>query len=107
MPVALFSVYPLLQGIYLGFTDSRAGLNQVTHFTGLENYQDLLHNDLFWNSFKIGLIWAFSVTFLQFVAGDGPRPAAEPEPQAALAGPHPRRWCRGRCRRSSSRSCGG
>ena len=71
IPVALFSVVPLLQGIYLGFTDSRAGLNQVTHFTGFENYGDLLRNDLFWNSFKVGMIWAFSVTALQFVSAMG------------------------------------
>ena len=71
IPVALFSVYPLLQGIYLGFTDSRAGLNQVTHFTGVENYQNLLDNDLFWSSFRIGMIWAVSVTLLQFVAAMG------------------------------------
>ncbi|MEJ7795044.1 MAG: sugar ABC transporter permease [Nocardioides sp.] len=71
IPVALFSVFPLLQGIYLGFTDSRAGLNQVTHFTGLENYSDLMSNELFWSSFRIGLIWAFSVTILQFVASIG------------------------------------
>jgi multiple sugar transport system permease protein len=71
VPVAVFSAYPLLQGIYLGFTDSRAGLNQVTHFTGLENYRRLLHNDLFWSSFKIGLTWAISVTVLQFLAAMG------------------------------------
>ncbi|PVG84005.1 transporter [Nocardioides gansuensis] len=71
IPIALFSVYPLLQGIYLGFTDSRAGLNRVTHFTGVENYQDLMGNDLFWSSFRIGMIWAFSVTGLQFVAAMG------------------------------------
>jgi multiple sugar transport system permease protein len=71
IPVALFSVYPLLQGIYLGFTDSHAGLNQVTHFNGLENYRDLMGNELFWSSFKIGLIWAFSVTALQFLAAMG------------------------------------
>jgi multiple sugar transport system permease protein len=71
LPIALFSVYPLLQGIYLGFTDSRAGLDQVTHFTGLANYRELAHNDLFWSSFKIGLVWAFSVTILQFVAALG------------------------------------
>ena len=71
IPVALFSAYPLLQGIYIGFTDSRAGLNQATHFTGLENYSDLMRNDLFWSSFKIGLIWAVSVTLLQFVAAMG------------------------------------
>jgi multiple sugar transport system permease protein len=71
LPVALFSVFPLAQGIYLGFTDSRAGLDQVTHFTGVENYQNLLDNELFWESFRIGLIWAFSVTILQFVASLG------------------------------------
>jgi multiple sugar transport system permease protein len=71
IPVALLSVVPLLQGIYLGFTDARAGLNQVTHFTGFENYAALLDNELFWNSFKIGMIWAFSVTGLQFVTAMG------------------------------------
>jgi len=71
LPVALFSVYPLLQGIYIGFTDSRAGLNQVTHFTGVQNYVDLSDNELFWNSFRIGLTWAFAVTALQFVASMG------------------------------------
>ncbi len=71
VPIAIFSVIPLIQGIYLGFTDSRAGLNQVTHFTGLENYHDLLSYDLFWQSFRIGLIWAVSVTFLQFASAMG------------------------------------
>ncbi len=71
LPVALFSVYPLLQGLYLGFTDSRAGRGVVTSFTGLDNYAALLGNELFWSSFRIGLVWAFSVTILQFVAGLG------------------------------------
>lgn len=70
-PVLILSVVPLLNGIYLGFTDARAGLNQTTHFTGIENYAELLSNDLFWSSFKIGLIWAFSVTILQFLAALG------------------------------------
>ena len=65
-PIVIFSVVPLLNGIYLGFTDARAGLNQTTHFTGLANYSKLLHDHLFWQSFRIGLIWAFSVTIIQF-----------------------------------------
>lgn len=69
--MALFNVFPLLQGIYLGFTDARAGLDQVTHFTGVENYQELAGNELFWESFRIGFIWTFSVTILQFVAALG------------------------------------
>lgn len=71
VPVAIFSVYPLLQGLYLGFTDSKAGLGVVTHFTGFANFERLSHNGLFWSSFRIGLFWAFSVTLLQFLAALG------------------------------------
>jgi multiple sugar transport system permease protein len=70
-PVVLLSVVPLLNGIYLGFTDARAGLHQDTHFTGVDNYHNLLDDTLFWSSFRIGLVWAFSVTILQFLAALG------------------------------------
>jgi len=71
VPVVLFSVYPLAQGILLGFTDAEAGLNVETNVNGIENYQKLATNELFWNSFRIGLIWAFGVTILQFLASLG------------------------------------
>jgi multiple sugar transport system permease protein len=66
LPVLLLSVAPLVRGIYLGFTDSRAGFGVPTHFTGLDNFRQLLHDDLFLNSFKIGAIWSISVTAIQF-----------------------------------------
>ena len=71
VPVALFSVYPLLNGIWLGFTDARAGYQVQPHFNGLANYERLLHDDLFWSSFKIGLVWAFAVTGVQFLLALG------------------------------------
>jgi multiple sugar transport system permease protein len=71
IPVVLFSVYPLLQGILLGFTDSKAGLNAVVTFNGVDNYVRLAGNELFWKSFRIGLVWAFGVTALQFLASLG------------------------------------
>ena len=71
LPVLLLSVYPLLRGIALGFTDARAGLNVDTNFIGFDNFAKLLHNELFWDSFRIGLIWTLSVTILQFVAALG------------------------------------
>ena len=71
VPVVLLSVYPLVQGILLGFTDARAGLDVVVRFTGLDNYVRLLGNQLFWGSFRIGLVWAVSVTLLQFLAALG------------------------------------
>jgi multiple sugar transport system permease protein len=66
LPIVVLSVAPLARGIYLGFTDSRAGFGLPTHWIGLENFRQLIHDDLFVNSFKIGVIWAVSVTFLQF-----------------------------------------
>lgn len=71
IPVVIFSVYPLLRGIYLGFTDAQAGRAATTEFTGLENYAQMLGDSFFWESFRIGLIWAFSVTILQFFASLG------------------------------------
>jgi len=69
LPVVVLSIIPLARGIYLGFTDARAGLNVETNWVGLDNFRRLLEDDLFVNSFKIGIIWAASVTALQFVAG--------------------------------------
>jgi len=66
IPVVILSVLPLARGIYLGFTDSQAGFGLTTHFIGLDNFRRLIHDDLFINAFKIGAIWAVSVTFVQF-----------------------------------------
>jgi multiple sugar transport system permease protein len=66
LPVLLLSVAPLVRGIYLGFTDSRAGFGVPTHFTGFDNFRQLLHDELFLNSFKIGAIWSICVTAIQF-----------------------------------------
>jgi multiple sugar transport system permease protein len=71
LPVVIFSVYPLLNGIWLGFTDAKAGFQVQPHFNGFDNYTKLLKDDLFWSSFRIGLIWAFSVTAIQFVLALG------------------------------------
>lgn len=71
LPIIIFSVYPLIRGIYLGFTDAEAGLNNTTTFNGIENYRNLRHYDLFWKSFKIGLTWTAGVTTLQFFAALG------------------------------------
>ncbi|MEU8222510.1 sugar ABC transporter permease [Kribbella sp. NPDC048915] len=71
LPVLILSVYPLIRGIALGFTNARAGLRVETNFVGFDNFAKLLQNDLFWDSFRIGVIWTLSVTILQFVAALG------------------------------------
>jgi multiple sugar transport system permease protein len=66
LPIVILSVIPLVRGIYLGFTDSRAGLGVPTTFIGLDNFRALLDDELFINSFKIGLIWSVAVTAIGF-----------------------------------------
>jgi len=71
VPIAIFSVLPLVEGIYLGFTDANVGLNVDLSPNWFDNYVRLLGNDLFWQSFQIGIIWALSTTALQYVLGLG------------------------------------
>ena len=66
LPIVILIVAPLARGIYLAFTDARAGLGVPTNFIGIDNFRELAHDDLFINSFKIGLIWATAVTAIQF-----------------------------------------
>lgn len=66
IPILVLSVYPILNGIYLGFTDARAGASTTTTFTGLENYVRVFQDPYFWESFGVGFIWAISVTAIQF-----------------------------------------
>ncbi|WP_027341251.1 carbohydrate ABC transporter permease [Hamadaea tsunoensis] len=71
VPVAALSAAPLIRGVFLGFTDARAGRHQPIHVTGLANYQKLLEDEQFWSAFKVGLVWAFAVTICQFLLGLG------------------------------------
>jgi multiple sugar transport system permease protein len=66
IPILVLSVGPLLYGIALAFTDSQSGRTEPTQWIGGLNFQDLLHDTLFWDSFRIGLLWAFGVTVPQF-----------------------------------------
>ena len=67
--VSVFSLFPLLRGIYLGFTDYRLG--DAISFNGFDNYAQLFNDEYFWDSFKIGMIWTFIVTTLQVSLGLG------------------------------------
>ncbi|MET7358107.1 sugar ABC transporter permease [Streptomyces sp. NPDC005562] len=71
IPILVLSVGPLLYGIALAFTDSQSGRTRPTQWVGALNFQDLLHDTLFWDSFRIGLIWAFGVTVPQFLLALG------------------------------------
>ncbi|MEU9236528.1 carbohydrate ABC transporter permease [Streptomyces subrutilus] len=71
IPILLLSVGPLLYGVALAFTDSQSGRTSPTQWVGMLNFQDLLHDRLFWESFRIGLLWAVAVTVPQFLLALG------------------------------------
>ncbi|MGW5863365.1 carbohydrate ABC transporter permease [Streptomyces sp. NPDC055239] len=71
IPILVLSVGPLLYGIMLAFTDSQSGRTEPTQWVGALNFSDLLHDTLFWDSFRIGLLWAFGVTVPQFFLAMG------------------------------------
>ncbi|MFJ9833993.1 carbohydrate ABC transporter permease [Streptomyces sp. NPDC101169] len=71
IPILLLSVGPLLYGIVLAFTDAQSGRTTATGWIGALNFRDLLHDTLFWESFRIGLVWAVGVTVPQFLLALG------------------------------------
>lgn len=71
IPIMLFSVAPLVNGVYLAFTEATLSRNSSSAFTGFGQFSKLFGDQLFLESFRIGLIWAFAVTLLQLLAGLG------------------------------------
>ncbi|WP_436232605.1 carbohydrate ABC transporter permease [Actinacidiphila alni] len=71
IPVLVLSVGPLLYGAALAFTDAQSGVRHSTTFTGLDNFRALRLDSLFWQSFRIGLVWAVCVTVLQLLLSLG------------------------------------
>ncbi|WP_412759510.1 carbohydrate ABC transporter permease, partial [Nocardiopsis tropica] len=71
LPILVLSVAPLVMGIALAFTDARLVRRPDYEFVGVDNFVRLLDNSYFWESFRIGMAWAVSVTLLQLVAAMG------------------------------------
>lgn len=71
IPILVLSVGPLLYGIAPAFTDAQSGRTEPTRWIGTLNFQHLLHDTLFWDSFRIVLLWAVGVTVPQFLLALG------------------------------------
>jgi multiple sugar transport system permease protein len=63
----VFLTYPLGLGVWLGFTDTRVGRPGV--FIGLENYEYLWDDGVFWLSVFNTLVYTFAASVLKFVLG--------------------------------------
>src|ERR687897_3948633 len=71
LPAAIFLLvfltYPLGLGVWLGFTDTRIGRDGV--FIGLENYQLLWDDSIFWLSVFNTLLYTVAASILKFMLG--------------------------------------
>lgn len=71
LPILVLSVAPLVMGVALAFTDARLVREPDYQFAGVDNFVRLAGNSFFWESFRIGMVWAVSVTVLQLLAAMG------------------------------------
>jgi ABC-type sugar transport system permease subunit len=63
-----FMVYPFFQSIYFSFTDWN-GVNAVKEWVGFANYQELMHDDLFWLALQHTVTWVIIGTIAPIVIG--------------------------------------
>ena len=71
LPAAVFLIgfltYPLGLGVWLGFTDTRIGRPGI--FIGVENYEFLFDDSVFWLAVFNTLLYTFVASVLKFVLG--------------------------------------
>jgi len=61
--LGFMSYYPALSGIWHSFYDWQPGFHST--FTGLQNYRDLWHDSLWWQSFRnLGVIFIATITVM-------------------------------------------
>ena len=63
----IFLTYPLGLGVWLGFTDTRIGRDGI--FIGLENYDSLFRDRVFWTAVQFTIIYTFFATIGKFALG--------------------------------------
>jgi multiple sugar transport system permease protein len=66
--MALFTLYPLLEGLRMAFTDKHL-LKETVRFVGLGNFVRLLSDEIFWISLYHSLVVTVTAVLLQFVLG--------------------------------------
>src|SRR3989304_5912740 len=66
--MAVFTVYPLLNSLWMAFTDNNL-LGSSVEFVGLDNFARLLSDDVFWLSLYHSIVLTVVVVLLQFGLG--------------------------------------
>ncbi|MDQ2683864.1 MAG: sugar ABC transporter permease, partial [Chloroflexota bacterium] len=65
---AVFMIYPFAQSIYFTFIEWN-GADPVKEWVGLQNYDELIRDDRFWNALKHNIIWVVIGTVSPMIIG--------------------------------------
>lgn len=68
--IFVFAILPMLQGFYASFFQIEPA-TLVMKFNGIENYQKLLKQSLFWDSLWRSFLWVSTTSVVQLVLGIG------------------------------------
>jgi multiple sugar transport system permease protein len=66
--MSLFTIYPLLDGLRMAFTNTHL-LRDTVQYVGLDNFVRLLSDEIFWISLYHSVVLTVVVVLLQFVLG--------------------------------------
>ncbi len=67
--VIAVAIYPLIETVRLSFTNIRLTRPGREKYIGLENYRQLLHDDIFWTALKNTMIFTVSSVVLETIVG--------------------------------------
>jgi len=68
--ILVFAIFPMLQGFYASFFQIEPATLEM-QFNGIENYQWLLKQPLFWESLWRSFLWVSATSVFQLVLGIG------------------------------------
>lgn len=66
--MAIFTVYPLVEGLRMAFTNAHI-LKKTNDFVGLDNFIRLAHDEVFWLSLRHSIVLVIVVVVLQLIFG--------------------------------------
>lgn len=67
--IGLICFYPMFQGIYLSFTNTKLTSPNVMRFVGMANFKKLAVDSQFWNSFYFTIVYTLVSTLFAYLLG--------------------------------------
>lgn len=67
----VFGIWPIVKSVQLSFIDSASALRAVPSYVGLDNYRSIFHDEYFWRSLRLTVVYTLICVPLNVVAAIG------------------------------------